>query len=186
MRHQLSARDHRMGKTICTVCMGYLICNMPIIVYKFIQGKNINDYPYLLLLFSSLFWVQCSFNFIIYAASNKQYREAYFMFLRVAVFRLDDDPYLTTTVTRNRGTNRRKRTGGQSNQSIHSTNDSAKPSKPRVQRVMFEKRHPTSSHTLSQKSAPCPGEIPQHKPKNTKGRNAWPLISELPSKPVTQ
>ena len=185
MRHQLSARDHRMAKTICTVCMGYLICNMPIIVYKLIRGKNVNDNPYLLLIFSSLFWVQCSFNFIIYAASNKQYREAYFMFLRVAVFRLDDDPYFST-VTSNRGTNRRKRTVGQSNQSNRSTNDSAKPRKPRVQRVVFEKKHPTSLSTLSQKSAPCPGVIPLHKSKSINDRNAWPLLSELPSNPVTQ
>ena len=108
MRNQLSARDKRMAKTIGTVCTGYLICNMPIIVYKTIRGSNNNDNPYLLLIFSSLFWVQCSFNFIIYAASNKQYREAYFMFLRLAVFRLNDDPYMSSTTggTSNRGTSR--------------------------------------------------------------------------------
>jgi hypothetical protein len=33
--------------------------------------------------------MQFSFNFVVYAASNKQYREAYRMFLREAVFRLD-------------------------------------------------------------------------------------------------
>ena len=76
MRHQLSARDYRMAKTIATVCMGYLICNMPIMIYKYSMGKNANDSPYLKLGFATLYWVQCSFNFIIYAASNKQYREA--------------------------------------------------------------------------------------------------------------
>ena len=185
MRKQLSARDQRMAKTISTVCMGYLICNMPIIVYKIIKGKKVNDHPYLLLIFSSLFWVQCSFNFIIYAASNKQYREAYFMFLRVAVFRLDDDPYLTT-MTSNRGTNRCKRTGGQSIPSNQSNSGSGDPGKPRFQRVVFEKKNHQSFSVISQKSEPCPGFTPTQNPKRPKGRNAWPLISELPSNPVTQ
>ena len=187
MRHQLSARDQRMAKTICTVCMGYLICNMPIIVYKSIRGKNVNDSPYILLILSSLFWVQCSFNFIIYAASNKQYREAYFMFLRVAVFKLDDDPYFSTMTSNksNRGTNRRRRTEGQSNQSKQSINSSGKPNKMRAQRVVFEKRHPTSSSTISQKSEPCLGGY-THKSKSVRDRKAWPLISELPSNPVTE
>ena len=120
MRHQLSARDYRMAKTICKVCMGYLVCNMPIMIYKHTRGKNANDSPYLKLAFATLYWFQCSFNFIIYAASNKQYREAYFMFLRVAVFKLDEDPYFTT-ITSNRGTNRRKTTERQSQPSGNST-----------------------------------------------------------------
>jgi hypothetical protein len=34
----------------------------------------------------SLHWIQFSFNFVVYAASNKQYREAYLMFLQDFVF----------------------------------------------------------------------------------------------------
>ena len=183
MRHQLSARDYRMAKTIATVCMGYLICNMPIMIYKYIRGKNANDSPYLKLVFSTLYFVQCSFNFIIYAARNKQYREAYFMFLRVAVFKLDDDPYLTT-ITSNRGTNRRKTTERQSRPSGNSTS-SGKPAKIRAHRVVFEKRHPTSSSNFSQKSEPCPGKD-QKKTKRFNDKNAWPLLSGIPSNPVTQ
>ena len=64
-----------MAKTISTICMGYLICNMPIILYKFLRSKGGDYNPYILLIFSSLYWIQCSFNFVIYAATNKQYRD---------------------------------------------------------------------------------------------------------------
>ena len=178
MRHQLSARDYRMAKTICTVCMGYLVCNMPIMIFRHTMGKKANDFPYLKLVCATLYWFQCSFNFIIYAASNKQYREAYFMFLRVAVFKLDDDPYFTTT-TSNRGTNRRRTTEGQSRPSGNSST-SAKPAKIRAHRVVFEKRHPPSSDNLSQKSEPCPGKA-RKKTKSIDDKNAW-----IPSNPVTQ
>ena len=185
MRHQLSSRDRRMAQTICTVCMGYLICNMPIIVYKLIRVKNVNENPYLLLFFSSLFWVQCSFNFIIYAARNKQFREAYFMYLWVVVFGLDDSSYFTT-VTSTKGTNRRKKlTGGQNSQSNQDTNGSGKPVN---QRVAFEKKHPKSSSTILQQSEPCPGSRSRslQKSKSVKDTNGWPLLSKLPSHPVTQ
>ena len=169
-----------MAKTICTVCMGYLICNMPIIVYKLIGGKNVNDNPYLLLLFSSLFYAQCSFNFIIFATSNKQFREAYFMFLKVAVFRLNDDAYLTSMNT-NKGKNSRKRTGDQSNPSNHTgSNGSGKPGHPRIHRVVFEKKHPKSFSDMVQRSEPCPGDIPHQEPKIMKDDNSWPLIQSSP------
>jgi hypothetical protein len=34
----------------------------------------------------SLYWMQFSFNFVVYAASNKQYREAYLLFLQNFIF----------------------------------------------------------------------------------------------------
>ena len=183
MRHQLSARDYRMAKTICIVCMGYLVCNMPIMIYRHTIGKNAKGSPYLKLIFATLYWVQCSVNFIIYAASNKQYREAYFMFLRVAVFKVNDDPYFTTT-TSNRASNNRKTTERQSRPSGNSIS-SMRPAKIRAHRVEFEKRHPISSINLSQKSEPCPGNA-QKKVKSINGKNSWPLLSEIPSNPVTQ
>ena len=76
-----------MAKTISTVCMGYLICNMPIILYKFLMRGNYN--PYILLVFSTLYWIQCSFNFIIYASTNKQYKEAFVLFITMAVCRMN-------------------------------------------------------------------------------------------------
>ena len=178
MRQQLSARDYRMAKTICTVCMGYLVCNMPIMIYRHTIGKNAKGSPYLKLIFATLYWVQCSVNFIIYAASNKQYREAYFMFLRVAVFKLDDDPYISTT-TSNRGTNRCKTTERQSQSSGN------RPAKIRANRVRFAKRHPISLINLSQKSEPCPGKASK-KTKSIDDKNDCLLLSEIPSNPVTQ
>ena len=178
MRHQLSARDYRMAKTICTVCMGYLVCNMPIMIYRHTIGQNAKGSPYLKLIFATLYWVQCSVNFIIYAASNKQYREAYFMFLRVGVFKLNDDPYFSTT-TSNRGANPRKTTDRQSQSCGNG------PAKIRANRVRFEKRHTTSFINLSQKSEPCPGKAPR-KTKSTDDKNDWLPLSEIPSNPVTQ
>ena len=51
---------------------------------------------YVILLVTSLFWMQSSVNFILYAASNKQYREAYFLFLREAVFHLDNEEIVSS------------------------------------------------------------------------------------------
>ena len=93
-----------MAKTIGIICIAYLICNTPKIVFKSLWGNDHNDQVFLRLIFSSLFWAQCSFNFVIYAASNKQFREAYFMFVRVAVFRLNEEPYCSTVIS-DRGTN---------------------------------------------------------------------------------
>ena len=183
MRQQLSARDRRMAKTICIMCLAFLICNMPKIVYMSFGGKDYNDQAFLWVIFSSLFWAQCSFNFVIYAASNKQFREAYFMFVRVAVFHLNEDPYCST-VTSNRGTNskwsRAKRKHNSNNGS-----SSRKSGKLRFHRDMFDRKHPTSSYdNISQKSEPCPGIINQ-KPKRSKSMNASLLLSELPSEVVT-
>ena len=58
MKQQLSARDHRMARTICTICLGYLICNMPAIVLKFVRGNDTDDIPYVRLVVSCLFWLQ--------------------------------------------------------------------------------------------------------------------------------
>merc|ERR1711978_768224 len=54
LRQQLSARDFRMAKTICTVCMGYLVCNMPIMIYRHTIGQNAKGSPYLKLIFATL------------------------------------------------------------------------------------------------------------------------------------
>ena len=96
MRNQLSARDQRVAKSVCKLCMGYLICNVPIMIYKGIYGNSILGNSYVILFVSALFWMQCSVNFFLYAASNKQYREAYFLFLKDAVFNLDGEETLTS------------------------------------------------------------------------------------------
>ena len=64
-----------MAKTTCKLCMSYLICNVPLIIYKSIYGNSDLGNSYLILFVSSLFWMQSSVNFFLYAASNKQYRD---------------------------------------------------------------------------------------------------------------
>ena len=64
MKQQLSARDHRMARTICTICLGYLICNMPAIVLKFIRGNDTDDIPYVRLVVSCLFWLQYRYVYV--------------------------------------------------------------------------------------------------------------------------
>ena len=182
MRQQLSARDRRMAKTICIMCLAFLICNMPKIVYMSFGGKDYNDQAFLWVIFSSLFWAQCSFNFVIYAASNKQFREAYFMFVRVAVFHLTEDPY-RSTVTSNRGTNS-KWSRAKRKHSSNNGSSSRKSGKLRFHRDMFDRKHPASYDNISQKSEPCPGIINQ-KPKRSESMNASLLLSELPSQVVT-
>ena len=75
MQDQLSARDQRIAKTICKLCMAYLICNVPVIIYKGIYGYSVQGNGYVIFFFSALFWMQSSVNFFLYAASNKQYRD---------------------------------------------------------------------------------------------------------------
>ena len=52
------------------------LLDLTIIAMKFVSGNENNDIPYLRLLLSFLFWMQYSLNFVLYAASNKQYRWA--------------------------------------------------------------------------------------------------------------
>ena len=80
---QLSARDQRMATTICIICLGYFFCNIPSIViltFKIVPGNNLFN------LIQCLNWLQFSFNFVVYAARNKQYREAYKLFLHDVLF----------------------------------------------------------------------------------------------------
>ena len=58
MNRQLSARDHRMARTICTICLGYLFCNMPIIVMKYVRGNDTDDIPYVRFVVSCLYFMQ--------------------------------------------------------------------------------------------------------------------------------
>ena len=147
MNRQLSARDHRMARTICTICLGYLFCNMPIIVMKLVRGNDTDDIPYVRLVVTCLYFMQyrlvhldivpkirlfpehflrrkyelksysettygsglnsprcClySLNFVVYAASNKQYREAYLLYLREAVFCLDKETAATSSAANNK------------------------------------------------------------------------------------
>jgi hypothetical protein len=76
-----------MTTTICIICLCSILFNVSAIVIRTldIDTGHLNN------LFHSLYWLQFSFNVFVYAASNKQYREAYRLFLREVVFRLDRD-----------------------------------------------------------------------------------------------
>jgi hypothetical protein len=79
---QLSARDQRMASTICITCLCYFICNVTPVV-----GRTLGmDSGWLYNLLHSVYWMQYSMNVFVYATSNKQYREAYHLFLREVVF----------------------------------------------------------------------------------------------------
>ena len=58
MRMQLSARDQRMAKMICAICLCYLVCNLPVTAIKLVRGNDSNNIPNIRLLFSFLFWSQ--------------------------------------------------------------------------------------------------------------------------------
>ncbi len=77
----MSARDQRLARTICLVCVSYLMSNLPKIALKWSQNEH--GYPTLTAVFENVFLLQFTVNFVIYAASNKQYREAYLLLLRL-------------------------------------------------------------------------------------------------------
>ena len=58
MRSQLSARDQRMAKMIISICLCYLVCNLPANAIKIVRGNDSNDIFFIRLLLSFLFWSQ--------------------------------------------------------------------------------------------------------------------------------
>ena len=95
-------------------------------------------------LVTSLFWMQSSVNFILYAASNKQYREAYFLFLREVVFHLDDEE-----VTSSGSRAERRRTTN------HGTHGGTGPQQIQMKTLHNAKR-PGVISVISRNSAPFP------------------------------
>ena len=47
-----------MARTICTICLGYLLCNLPIVAMKFFRGNDTDDIPYVRLVVTCLFFTQ--------------------------------------------------------------------------------------------------------------------------------
>jgi hypothetical protein len=65
------------------VSLSYFFCNIPnIVLVAFDLDPGIN----VRIMFQCINWLQFSFNFVVYAARNKQYREAYRLFLHDALF----------------------------------------------------------------------------------------------------
>ena len=63
------------------VCTATLLVNIPIVLVKVVdsEGKN----PALWSIAHLFYWLQFSTDFFIYSASNKQYREAYILLMKV-------------------------------------------------------------------------------------------------------
>ena len=58
---------------VCSICASYVVCNTPVFILRGLGMDHSN--PFLFAAAQSLFWTQYSMNFVIYAASNKQYRK---------------------------------------------------------------------------------------------------------------
>ncbi len=79
LRHQITARDQRVTSMICTICLCYLACNAPFVAVT-LSGVG-RKAPIVRKITENVFFMQYTLNFVVYAASNKQYREAYLFFL---------------------------------------------------------------------------------------------------------
>ena len=60
---------------ILVVCFVYVAANLPKVVIKATRADA--ELPYLALALDNVLLLQFTGNFVVYAASNKQYREAY-------------------------------------------------------------------------------------------------------------
>ncbi len=74
VRHAISARDQRLTMMVVKICLCYLVANLPLMLAK-AAGLELK-WPAMWQMFLALYWTQYSTNFVIYAASNKQYRYA--------------------------------------------------------------------------------------------------------------
>ncbi len=70
---------------ILAICACYLLCNAPFMCLA-VSGVG-KELPTLRKLLENVFLGQYSANFVVYAASNKQYREAYLFFLNTVLLR---------------------------------------------------------------------------------------------------
>ena len=82
---QISARDQRLTVMVCAVCASYLIANLPAVGLRIIN-QNYVESPVLASVCDNIFGTQFTLNFVVYAASNEQYREAYLLFIQEVVF----------------------------------------------------------------------------------------------------
>ena len=73
-------RERRLSYMVYLICLSNLMSTLPAIVAKVIDSEG--KYVAVRALFKSLHWLQYSTDFLIYAASNRQYRQAYVLFLK--------------------------------------------------------------------------------------------------------
>ncbi len=81
LQQQISARDQRLTRMVCLICVGYGLCSAPLTAMFFLDANTGVGGRWWIrvarLAAENIFLLQYSFNFVVYAASNKQYREAY-------------------------------------------------------------------------------------------------------------
>ena len=88
LRKAISKREIQTTQTIFMVCLFFILfVTLPEFIWHSIW---IHKYPVVELILQCLYYLQFSINFIFYAAKSKQYRQAYYYFLRRKV------PLLTT------------------------------------------------------------------------------------------
>ena len=80
VEHQISARERRMTTMMCLICATTLFSNVPIIVTKIVDSES--EFKSVKAVLQFFYWSQFSVDFLVYAASNKQYREAYLLFIK--------------------------------------------------------------------------------------------------------
>ena len=88
IRKVISKREIQTTQTIFMISLYFLVfVTLPEFVW---HNVWIHDHPITELILQCLYYLQFSINFIIYAAKSKQYRQAYYYFLRRNI------PLLTT------------------------------------------------------------------------------------------
>ena len=73
-------RDARLTFTIFLLCVASAVFVTPLTVTSIVVPHSDKSYIYLVTYL--IYWNQYTFNFVIYSASNEQYRRAYFSLLR--------------------------------------------------------------------------------------------------------
>ncbi len=80
LRRQISARERRMTHMLCLICATTVLSNIPAVVLKFVDSEGTGNAASKAAV-QLIYFGQFSVDFVVYAASNKQYREAYLLLL---------------------------------------------------------------------------------------------------------
>ncbi|KAH8303215.1 protein trapped in endoderm-1 [Drosophila kikkawai] len=90
--------DNRLTVMMVTIFLCFLICFLPLMLANVVDDERKTSYPWLHIIASVMAWASSVINPIIYAASNRNYRAAYFKIF--ALLKFWGEP-LSTTASRN-------------------------------------------------------------------------------------
>ncbi|KAH8240514.1 hypothetical protein KR038_001432 [Drosophila bunnanda] len=90
--------DNRLTVMMVTIFLCFLICFLPLMLANVVDDERKTSYPWLHIIASVMAWASSVINPIIYAASNRNYRAAYFKIF--ALLKFWGEP-LSTTTSRN-------------------------------------------------------------------------------------